>query len=124
MLRKEDWMMIQAQLEQGVYRRRSPAGESEAGAGPLRSALFGVPLRPPGHFLIRELLEPCIRAGMLDRHADEVPLAVEVNVDVLADLPRLGDLVFGKLDESGIGVRKILHSHWGISLYDLSKKAL
>lgn|GEM_PF-6007572 len=56
MLRKEDWMMIQAQLERGVYRRRSPAGESEAGAGPLCSALFGVSLRPAGNFLIRELL--------------------------------------------------------------------
>jgi len=41
---------------------------------------------------------------MLYGHAHEVALAVEVDVDVLADLLCLGNLVVGELDQGRVGI--------------------
>jgi hypothetical protein len=61
---------------------------------------------------------------MFDGHAHEVPLLVEIDVDVLADLLSLGDFIIRELDKGRVGVRKVFDFHLSLSLNDLSKNAL
>ena len=65
-------------------------------------------LRSPDYLLIRELLQSSIGPRMLDRHAYKVPLPVEIDVDVLADLLGLGNLVVCKLHKGNAGIREVL----------------
>jgi len=60
----------------------------------------------------RKLLETGIRSRVLDGHAYQVALSIEINVDVLTDLLGLIDRVVSELDQCGIGVCKILDSHF------------
>lgn len=56
---------------------------------PIRAGLGGqdeVVLGLADNFLIRKLLQSGIGARMLDRHADEIPLPIEIYIDVLTDL--------------------------------------
>jgi len=47
------------------------------------------------------------------------PLTVKIDVDVLADLLGLSDIVVGELHEGSVRVREVLDSHLLLSLNDL-----
>jgi hypothetical protein len=60
-------------------------------------------------------------SGVLDRHAHEIALLIEIDGDVLGDVSRLIDGPSSKLEKRGIGVFEVLDVH-GLNLR--SKNAL
>ena len=49
--------------------------------------------------------------GVLDLHGDEVPMLVEIYIDVLTQVPSLGDRLRGELDKYGVRIFKIVDLH-------------
>jgi hypothetical protein len=95
---------------------------SVLGAGP--STLGSVMLGSSCDLLIREFFQPRVPTRMLDGHADEISLAVKINVNILADRLGLDHVALCELDQGRISVRKVFNFHSPVSLKALSKKAL
>lgn len=98
----------------GTTRELMPGGEFVSSPSGSRSGPAF--LLRPRDFLVGEFLESGVVAGVFDGHADEVAMAVKVNVNIFADLPGLGRLLVRKLEQGRIRVREIFYSHYLFSL--------
>lgn len=49
--------------------------------------------------------------GVLDLHGDEVPMLVEIYIDVLTQVPSLGDRLCSELNKYSVRIFKVVDLH-------------
>ena len=77
-----------------------------------------------GDLLKGKLAHIGLLGGVLNRHADETPVVVQFDEDVVVQVARLGDALVAQRDEQRIRIGKVTDFHVPDPLKERSKKAL